>query len=194
MMSGVIRQEAAVFLLSVLHGAALTLAYDILRSLRRAFRHGLAAVSAEDFLYWLAAGFSTFCLAFSHTDGVIRGYVAAGIAIGAVLYHMTLSGPLVRGLSAVLRGVRNFVRLIVKILAKPLEIFCRFFKKIIEFVGKKGYNVIKFRIRGSFYGRKKKTAEQQQPKGDGCDRGGRYGIAHRSARAEPEAGRTKSKI
>ena len=91
MMSDVIHQETVVFLLSVLHGAGLTFGYDVLRSLRRAFRHSMAAVSVEDFLFWLSAGFLTFCLAFFRTDGVIRGYVAAGMAIGAVLYHYTLS-------------------------------------------------------------------------------------------------------
>lgn len=98
-MSAVIQKETLVFLLSVLHGAGLTLLYDVLRALRRAVPHGTAAVSAEDFLYWLTAGFLTFCLAFSETGGVIRGYVAVGIALGAVLYHQTVSAGIVRGLA-----------------------------------------------------------------------------------------------
>ena len=39
----------------------------------------------------MTAGFLTFCLVFSGTDGVIRGYVAAGIFLGAFFYHKTVS-------------------------------------------------------------------------------------------------------
>ena len=79
MMSSVIRQEIWLFLLSVLHGASLALFYDLFRSLRRAIPHGIVLLSLEDFFFWMTAGFLTFCLVFSGTDGVIRGYVAAGI-------------------------------------------------------------------------------------------------------------------
>lgn len=96
MISPVIRQEASVFLQAVLHGAFLTVLYDLFRILRRVIRHGPAAVSAEDFLYWLMAGFFTFCFAFEKTDGIVRGYTALGIILGSVLYHEMLSDRLIR--------------------------------------------------------------------------------------------------
>ena len=65
MMSSVIRQEMWIFLLSILHGIFLTLLYDLFRSLRRAFPHGIVLISLEDFFFWMAAGFLTFCLIFS---------------------------------------------------------------------------------------------------------------------------------
>lgn len=161
MMSDVIHQETVVFLLSVLHGAALTLGYDVLRSLRRAFRHSIAAVSLEDFLFWLTAGFLTFCLAFFWTDGVIRGYVAAGIAIGAILYHFTISPLVVRVFSGILQGGKRVFLWVFHILSKPVRKFCLLLKKIIEFVGKRGYNKAKKKIRGNCHGKKKKTAKQE---------------------------------
>ncbi|MDY3251158.1 MAG: spore cortex biosynthesis protein YabQ [Candidatus Choladocola sp.] len=182
-MSRVISQEAAVFLLSVLHGAGLTFLYDLIRAFRRAVSHNLFVVSAEDFLFWLAAGFFTFCLAFSETDGVIRGYVAAGIAIGAVFYHFTFSGLIVRGVSWLFRLIGHSVSLLCRILAKPVEKIWIICKKIIEFARKKGYNVGRTKKRsgavrprgrcaepecldgrsrrGRKYGRKKKTAKQK---------------------------------
>lgn len=83
MMSSVIRQELWMFLLSVFHGFFLMLLYDVIRSLRRAFSHGFLLLSLEDFFYWTAAAFLTFCLVFSGTDGRIRGYIGAGIFLGA---------------------------------------------------------------------------------------------------------------
>ncbi len=141
MMSEVIQQETVVFLLSVLHGAGLTLCYDLLRALRRAIPHGLAAVSAEDFLFWLAAGFLTFCLAFFYTDGVIRGYVAVGIALGVTLYHFSLSGLVVRLLSRLFLLIKRFFCVIVRFLSWPVKKTCHFWQKIIEIIGKSGYNV-----------------------------------------------------
>lgn len=162
MMSRVIQQETVVFLLSVLHGIGLTFGYDLLRSLRRVFRHGVFAVSAEDFLFWLTAGFLTFCLAFFKTDGVIRGYVAAGIAIGAILYHYTVSSLVVRAVSGLLKGIKHIFCLVWRILSKPARKIWLFWKKSIEFTRKKGYNVTKIRIRrGNSHGRKKKAAQQE---------------------------------
>lgn len=185
MMSDVIRQETLVFFLSVLHGVILTLGYDVLRALRRAFHHSTVAVSVEDFLFWLVAAFFTFCLTFFWTDGVIRGYVAVGIVIGAVLYHVSLSALVVGVLAGMLRGGARVISVGCRILSKPLTKICAFWKKLIEFVwkrvynifrGKKGNNSLKEdkkkkkskkevdeRIRGKRYGRKKGTAKQKQP-------------------------------
>ncbi|MCD8396394.1 MAG: spore cortex biosynthesis protein YabQ [Lachnospiraceae bacterium] len=125
-MSGVIRRETAVFLISVLHGAALTFLYDLLRALRRSFRHSLPVLSAEDFLFWLLAGALTFCLAFRETDGVIRDYVAAGILIGFLLYHFTISACAVRILSGVFT-------LMYRAVSFPLRVFSTVFRKIFGF-------------------------------------------------------------
>ena len=111
MMSHVIQQETAVFLLSVVHGALLTLVYDFFRALRRVFCHSAAAVAAEDFIFWMAA-FLTFCLAFLKTDGVIRGYVAVGIVLGAVVYHVGPGKFVLRGMCFLLRVAKRLGGLI----------------------------------------------------------------------------------
>lgn len=95
MMSEVIRQETAVFLLAVLLGIGLALLYDALRILRRVFRHGLAATGAEDLLFWLLAAVLLFTLLFYGTGGALRGYVLLGAALGAVLYGKSVSRWLV---------------------------------------------------------------------------------------------------
>jgi spore cortex biosynthesis protein YabQ len=140
MMSDVIREETVVFLVSVLHGGLLTFGYDLLRSLRRTFQHSPAAVAVEDFLFWMTAGFLTFCLAFFRTDGVIRGYVAAGMAIGAVLYHFACSALVLRLLCLVLSFGKRVVTWLVRILSEPAKKMCRLLKKSIEFTRKRGYN------------------------------------------------------
>lgn len=161
MMSEVIRHETAVFLLSVLHGAGLTFVYDLLRALRRAVSHGLAAVSIEDFLFWIAAGFLTFCLAFYHTDGVIRGYVAAGIAIGVILYHFSASEAVLRFFAWLFVSIKGVFCLIFRFLSLPIKKCCQFWQKIIEIAGKNGYNVFIKKMRGNCYGGQEEKTKQQ---------------------------------
>lgn len=140
MMSQVIRQETTVFFLAVFHGIGLIFVYDLLRAFRRVFRHGNAAVSVEDFLFWILAAFLTFCFAFLKTDGIIRGYAAVGILLGAVLYHVSVSRYIVSGVCVFFRGIRMLVRGIRKILSKPVEKIWRKWKKAVVFAGKKAYN------------------------------------------------------
>ena len=82
-----IREEASLLLVSVIWGAAMAAAYDVLRILRRAVRHGTLAVAAEDFLYWICASFALFYLLLSQNDGSIRWYVLAGAAAWLVLSY-----------------------------------------------------------------------------------------------------------
>lgn len=169
MMSEVIRQETAVFLVSVGHGILLTFFYDVLRSLRRAFSHNLLAVSVEDFFYWMIAGFLTFCLAFLWTDGVIRGYVAAGIGLGAVFYHYSVSNVIVKILSESLKLLKKLWVFLWKWLAMPVRKARGVCKKGIEFARKWGYNLGEKKKqatggkhkRGRQYGKKKKTPKQK---------------------------------
>ena len=90
MMSGVSRQETAVFFLAVALGAVLSLFYDFLRILRRMIRHGALATGMEDLLFWLLGAFLLFALMFYGTDGELRGYVLLSAFCGALLYRQTV--------------------------------------------------------------------------------------------------------
>jgi spore cortex biosynthesis protein YabQ len=149
----VIRHETAVFLSAILHGLLLAAAYDVIRAMRRTFVHGLAAVFAEDLLFWMSAGFLTFLLLFFRTDGVLRGYVAAGIGLGVLLYHAAFGALVLRSLTLAFCTIRNFFVRIRRILRKSV-------KKTIEFTVKRGYNKIKKFLRGNCHGRKKKTQQE----------------------------------
>ncbi|MCD8012224.1 MAG: spore cortex biosynthesis protein YabQ [Lachnospiraceae bacterium] len=132
-MSSVIRQETAVFLIFILHGATLTLLYDVLRALRRCFRHSLVILSIEDFLFWLLAGFLTFYLAFRKSDGIIRGYAAAGILIGFLLYHFMFSHLVVEGLSRLLGLVLRAVAFVREIIWTVLHSMLRYLRMVLSF-------------------------------------------------------------
>lgn len=108
MISSAIRQETVIFLLAALHGVFLAVSYDVLRGLRKAVPHSGIAVSCEDFFYWIVAGFLTFLLAFSISEGVLRGYAAAAMVLGALLYFETVS-RVVQKLAACFFGLFYFL-------------------------------------------------------------------------------------
>ena len=169
-----IRDEAGFLLAAVLWGAGLAAVYDIFRILRRAVKHHSAVTAAEDFLYWIFAGFALFYLLFSMNDGSVRWYAFAGAASGVWMYHISLSPVLVNFLGT---GLRYLFIWTGKGLAVCLRTAARPAKNIGRFLKKRaGCLKIKRNTgkRGEEHGRKAAAvaaAEQKDDTGDRSDNG-----------------------
>ena len=96
-MSGVIRYEAWLLMLSLATGGWLML-YDTLRVFRLMIRHSAFAVGLEDFFYWIGAGVVTFNLLYQQNDGGLRAYVIGGVLGGMILYDRLISRIFFKGL------------------------------------------------------------------------------------------------
>jgi spore cortex biosynthesis protein YabQ len=92
---------------AVLFGAALAAAYDVLRIFRRVIPRGVVCVSLEDILYWAAVCIGTFSFFFLVNSGELRAYLAAGIAVGAVLYHFLLGKWILAGISKLIGWIKK---------------------------------------------------------------------------------------
>jgi spore cortex biosynthesis protein YabQ len=101
-------------LAALVYGAALAAAYDILRIFRRIIPRGAVCVSLEDILYWAAACAGTFAFFFLVNSGGIRAYLAAGIAVGAVLYHFLVGKWLLAGSAKVIRWTKKELKKLCK--------------------------------------------------------------------------------
>ena len=97
-MSGVIRYEAWLLMLSLATGGWLMLVYDTLRVFRLMIRHSAFAVGLEDFFYWIGAGVVTFNLMYQQNDGGLRAYVIGGVLGGMILYDRLISRIFFKGL------------------------------------------------------------------------------------------------
>ena len=97
-MSGVIRYEAWLLMLSLATGGWLMLVYDTLRAFRLMIRHSAFAVGLEDFFYWIGAGVVTFNLLYQQNDGGLRAYVIGGVLGGMILYDRLISRIFFKGL------------------------------------------------------------------------------------------------
>ena len=97
-MSGVIRYEAWLLMLSLATGGWLMLVYDTLRVFRLMIRHSAFAVGLADFFYWIGAGVVTFNLLYQQNDGGLRAYVIGGVLGGMILYDRLISRIFFKGL------------------------------------------------------------------------------------------------
>ncbi len=95
-MNPAITIELQFFLISILWGAILLLAYDILRIFRRLIKHGAFLVAVEDLIFWVVASLFIFIMIFHKNDGIIRGFSIIGMLLGIILYHFSISEGLVK--------------------------------------------------------------------------------------------------
>ena len=138
--------ECRVFLLSCLVGAALGLLYQVICIARVVLPHFKWAVFLEDMLFGLLCGFCYF-LVFSSFSLTMRGFIAFGMALSALLVHILIGRPalvLVRRAdnrikSAFLKPAAQFF---VKIIAKIKQRFVQEYKKY-NFFKKSGENRLK---------------------------------------------------
>lgn len=126
-----VSQHTAMFLLSVVLGAALGVVYDCFRALRVIFPPAAKknAVIAEDIIFWLIYGFCIFCYAASFARGQVRSFMFFGSLIGFVLYLVTV-GSIVIGIIRSIFG--TFYKILHKVYSRLIEPFVKIFKTICQ--------------------------------------------------------------
>lgn len=125
-MNHAITVELQFFLLSILWGAIILLAYDLLRIVRRLIKHGSFFLAIEDILFWVMASVFIFAMIYRENNGIIRGFTIMGMTIGMVLYHYIISEHLV-----------YIITKLIRTLFKPFSIAFKYIKKFFLFIGKK---------------------------------------------------------
>ena len=114
--------ESAAFLLSVGCGAALFLLWDLFHGLRTVFFKGIAANAVLDIAWWIcAAAAPAWCL--WHTNSMtFRFFELLGAAMGALLYHITVSRALRHVFCVFFAAFLKIFKLFFKILLTPAVI------------------------------------------------------------------------
>lgn len=114
--------QSSLFVQSAVWGACLTAAYDGLRILRRAIRHGRAAAAAEDIVYWLLSACVVYALLYRYDSGAVRSYTIAGMITGMILYTATISAVAVNFFGGLLRKIVNSLGRLLKKCVKSFKI------------------------------------------------------------------------
>ncbi len=134
-MNYAISVELHFFLISILWGIMLLLAYDVLRVFRRLIKHGIFFVALEDLIFWVCASLFIFAMMYEENDGIIRGFSIMGMSLGMVLYHYILSDFIV-----------NNITKLIRTLLSPIVFVLNKIKKIIKLIFTKVKRVSKLLI------------------------------------------------
>lgn len=142
-MNQAITVELHFFLISVLWGSIILLAYDGLRIFRRLIKHGIIFLAVEDIIFWVAASVFIFSMIYKQNNGIIRGFSVIGMTIGMVLYHYIFKDYIV-----------NLITKCIRTLLRPLSIAINTVKKFLYYLVLKVKKFVKF-----LSGRLKKSAK-----------------------------------
>ena len=72
---------------------------------------GKGIQAAEEAVFWMLAAGCLFGLLYRFNNGAVRNYIVCGMGTGMVLYRWLLSSMVVRWMLAVLRPIRQIVRI-----------------------------------------------------------------------------------
>lgn len=114
-----LQAQAQLFLLTLLLGGGLGLAYDGLRVFRRILPHKRIWVQAEDGVFWLAAVFLVFGVMLRASGGEIRFFSLCGLFGGMGLYFLACSRFVLGVSDCVLDWTGRIVRLFLRIVCTP---------------------------------------------------------------------------
>lgn len=115
--------ELQFFMISILWGALVLLAYDLLRILRRIIPHSSFFIAVQDMIFWVLASVFIFAMIYVKNSGTIRGFSVMGMVIGVVIYHYILSDWVVTLIS---RGIL--------LLLRPFSIALKYLYRVIGFL------------------------------------------------------------
>lgn len=96
--------QTLVFLKAVLMGVSFGVLYDLLRAVRRSLHAGAAMTAFCDTLFWLGLLGTLFVFVLTAAAGEGRFYVLLGAGLGALLYFIALSPPVLAVAMLLMQG------------------------------------------------------------------------------------------
>lgn len=85
-----IGKELFIFLLAILAGAIVRLAYRCISCLRKVVHHAHWIIELEDLFYWVGTAIFLFVQIYYTSSGSVRWYFILGVGIGAVVMSLFL--------------------------------------------------------------------------------------------------------
>ena len=131
-MAEIIRQQALLFMISLLYGAVLGVWYDFFRAVRKKISHRNRTVHLEDIIFCLSAAAGLFLIFQVYNQGRIRFYVLIGLFAGAVGYFFLFSALVEKIMEMAVGTVAFFLKKIIKVVVFPAKIFVNSFLKTLK--------------------------------------------------------------
>lgn len=96
--------------------------YDGLRISRRIFRRNVIVVGIEDIIFWSISGVYIFCTMYDFNGGSMRFNAFIFVALGMLLYEVSLSPIIVKYFSLILLKFKNIIVRLLKKFIKRIKI------------------------------------------------------------------------
>lgn len=114
--------QTLIFLKAILMGVMLGILYDLLRALRRDLGAGVAFTALCDTVFWIGTLGAIFVFVLTAAEGEGRFYVLLGAAMGAILYFIALSPPILAIFMSMVGVVIKSLNFLVEMLNKLKDI------------------------------------------------------------------------
>ncbi len=115
-----ISKEVSVFLASIAAGVLICIVYDLFRVIRLRAKTSAILTDVQDILFWVVATVVMFFVIFHVNNGAVRWYQFFGAVLGAVVYLLTASRFVLRGIGLLIDFFTKIFVFFLKILLTPL--------------------------------------------------------------------------
>lgn len=151
-MTQMIYQQVFCLGIFTITGIAIGILFDTFRILRRSFKTADWVTYVQDILFWILTGCIILFSIFRFNNGEIRSYVFLGLAIGVILYMITISRFFIEYSVLIINFIKKilsvpihfFSNIINKMMIKPIHFLVINMRKSIQTCNKKIKNTTKF--------------------------------------------------
>ena len=123
--------QAYLFLIFTINGILIGFLFDIFRILRKSFKTNDLITYIEDIIFWILTGIIILFSMCKFCDGELRGFTIIGIAIGVMIYMLTISRYIIKASVFIINILKKIVCKIIsiiiypfKLIFKPISIIC----------------------------------------------------------------------
>ena len=142
--------QAYLFMIFTINGILIGFLFDIFRILRKSFKTNDLVTYIEDIIFWILTGIIILFSMCKFCDGELRGFTIIGIAMGVILYMLTISTYIIKVFVFIIKTFKTIILKTVNILIypfklifKPISIICINIRKWILESTNKIYKIIK---------------------------------------------------
>lgn len=128
-MSEHIYAEFNTFCYAIMLGAMCGILYDFIRIFRRVIKKRMVITFVEDIIYWFIVSILFFMLMYRENGGMVRGFAIIGMAIGMILYEVSIGKFFVKYISIFMNYILNRLSIGINKLMKILK---RVLKKLLK--------------------------------------------------------------
>ncbi len=120
-MEKLLQEDLWFIVYSVAYGGAIGLFYDILRMLRIAIKSGTVITFVQDIIFWAFTAIATFIYIFAFAGGTVRIIFLLFVAVGWVMYYISLGKLLVWIFSSISKPIKLLLCKIRCLILKPFR-------------------------------------------------------------------------